>query len=70
MEPPILSPQFVTNESGERIAVILSMAEFEEISELLEDVADAKVIELRRHERSIPHAEAMRLAREDGDIPD
>ena len=69
MELP-LNPQFVTDENGERVAVILSMAEFNAISELLEDLADAKENEQRRNETGIPHAEAMRLVREDGAIPD
>lgn len=68
--PHILHPQYVTNESGERVAVILSMAEFEEISELLEDLADTKVVEQRRNEPGIPHAEAMRLVKENIALPD
>lgn len=70
MESPVLKPQFVTDESGERVAVILSMAEFEEITDLLEDLEDAKEIERRRDEPTIPHAEAMRMVREEGALPD
>lgn len=67
---PVLKPQFVTDEHGQPVAVILSMSEFEAISELLEDIEDASEIEKRRGETSIPHADAMRMAREDIALPD
>lgn len=70
MTSPTLNPQFVTDENGERVGVILSMVEFEAISQLLEDLGDAEVLEQRRHEQSIDHKTAMRLVREDGDLPD
>jgi hypothetical protein len=43
---------------------------FEEIADLLDDLADAPEIERRRAETSIPHEEAMRRVRDGGDIPD
>lgn len=70
MKSPVLRPQFVTNEQGQRVAVILSMAEFEEITDLLDDLADSSEIERRRAEQSIPHVEAMRLAKESGELRD
>ena len=70
MDSPLLKPQYVTDENGERIAVILSISEFEEISELLEDLSDKAVVEQRRSEPGIPHAEAMRLVKEDRALPD
>ena len=70
MHTPVLNPKYVTDENGERVAVIISLAEFEEVSELLEDLADAAEIGPRREERGIPHADAMRLVREDIAIPD
>lgn len=70
MNAPVLKPKFVTDENGERVAVILSMAEYEEISDLLEDLADAVEIERRRGERGIPHEAVMQLMRIKGTIPD
>lgn len=70
MESPALNPQYVTDENGERVAVILSMAAFEEITELLEDIADIKEIAPRKGEPGIPHEEAMRLVRDNLAIPD
>ena len=70
VKSPELNPQFVTDENGQRVAVILSIEVFEEISDLLDDLADASEIERRRAEPSIPHEEAMRLVRDGGDIPD
>lgn len=60
---PVLKPQFVTDENGERIAVIRSMTAFEEIAGLLDDLADAAEIERRRTERGIPHDRAMQIAK-------
>lgn len=70
MQPPPLTPQFVTDEEGNRVAVILSIAQYEEIADLLEDLEDAAEIERRRAERGIPHDEAMRLVKDGRDIPD
>jgi PHD/YefM family antitoxin component YafN of YafNO toxin-antitoxin module len=70
LESPALKPQFVTDENGERVAVILSMAAFEEITELLEDLADSREIERRKGEPGIPHEDAMRMLRENIALPD
>ena len=37
--------QFITNEKGERIAVIISIEDFEEIIEAMEDLADIRAID-------------------------
>ena len=55
-----LKPRFVTDESGERTAVLLSMEEFEEIQDLLDDLDDKEEIERRRNEPEVAHEEAMR----------
>ncbi len=70
MIAPVLNPKYVTDENGERVAVIISLAEFEELTELLEDLDDAAVVEQRRSERGIPHSTAMQLVRDDCAIPD
>ncbi len=70
MHTPVLNPKYVTDENGERMAVIITLAEFDEVSELLEDLTDAAEIDQRREERCIPHETAMRLVTEDCAIPD
>lgn len=65
-----LHPKYVTNEDGERVAVILSIEEYEEIADLLDDLIDAPEIERRRGERNIPHEEAMKMVQDGSDIPD
>lgn len=67
---PMIKPQYVTDENAARVAVILPIAEYEELAERLEDLSDAAEIARRRHEVGIPLAEAMRLVREDGEIRD
>lgn len=69
MKSPDLKPKYVTDDNGERVAVILSIEEFEEIADLLDDLADVAEIERRRAEAGIPHDEAMRLAKDGGDLP-
>ena len=70
MKASELNPQFVTDESGARVAVILSIAEYEEIADCLEDLDDAVEIERRRAEVGIPHEDVLRIVDEDCDVPD
>lgn len=65
-----LVPQFVTNEKGERTAVILSMEQFEAILDALEDIEDAKAVEEARSLPSLPHEAFMSELRADGLLPD
>lgn len=58
-----LSPQFITNEAGEKISVVLSMAKFEA---LLEDIEDLAVIAERREEPTISHKALLKELKRDG----
>ena len=53
-----LHPEFITNEAGERISVVLPIEEF---NELLEDLEDIAVIAERREEETISHQNLLRL---------
>ena len=53
-----LHPEFLTNEEGERISVVLPIEEF---NELLEDLEDLEVIAERRDEETISHQDLLRL---------
>ena len=53
-----LHPEFLTNEEGERISVVLPIEEF---NELLEDLDDLGVISERRDEKTISHQNLLRL---------
>ena len=58
-----LQAQYVTNETGKKVAVILPIKEFEE---LLEDIKDLAVIAERRDEPTISHEKVMaKLKRND-----
>ncbi len=57
--------QYVTNQAGEKIAVILPINEFEE---LLEDLQDLAVVAERRDEPSISHEELLAELKRDGII--
>ncbi|MCL4263384.1 MAG: hypothetical protein KJ069_09220 [Anaerolineae bacterium] len=50
----VLNVQYITNESGERSGVILSIEDFEA---LLEDLEDMALVVERQHEPTISHAE-------------
>lgn len=52
-----LHPEFLTNEEGERISVVLPIEEF---NELLEDLEDLAVIAERRDEETISHQDLLR----------
>ena len=58
-----LNPQYITNENGEKISVVLPMAKFEE---LLEDIEDLTAIAERREEPTIPHEDLIKELKQDG----
>ena len=51
-----LSVQYVVNQSGERVAVIVPIEEFEE---LLEDLEDLAAVADRRDEPTVSHRELL-----------
>jgi hypothetical protein len=55
--------QYVTNQAGEKTAVILPINEFEE---LLEDLQDLAAVAERRAEPTISHEELIAELRKDG----
>ena len=58
-----LKPQFVTNEEGEKTAVILSL---EDYRSLLEDLEDLALIAERREESTIAHQQVIAELKKDG----
>ena len=61
-----LNPQFVVNEAGEKTAVILPIAIFEE---LLEDIQDLAALAERRDEPTISHDDLLADLKKDGLLP-
>jgi hypothetical protein len=57
--------QYITNQAGEKTAVILSIGEFQE---LLEDIEDLAAVAERREEATISHDELVAELRQDGII--
>lgn len=55
--------QYITDEAGEKTAVILPLEEFQE---LLEDLEDLALITERRAEPAIPHEEVVAELKRDG----
>jgi hypothetical protein len=62
-----LQLKYVTNETGEKTAVILPIEEFEE---LLEDLEDLAVIVERRDEPTKSHKEVIAKLKQDGLLSD
>ena len=62
-----LQAQYITDENGKKTAVILPIAEFEE---LLEDLEDLAVLLERRDEPTIPFDEVVAKLKQDGLLPD
>lgn len=58
-----LKPQYITTKSGKKMAVILSISEFQE---LLEDIEDLAIAAERRDEPTIPHDELVAELKKDG----
>ena len=60
-----LKLQFITNESGEKTAVILPIDEFQE---LIEDIEDLAIVAERRDEPTVTHQELLAELKQDGFI--
>ncbi len=58
-----INPQYVTNQAGKKTAVLLPIAEFEQ---LLEDLDDLARIADRRDEETIPHEIVREQLKADG----
>ncbi len=59
--------QYVTNQAGEKTAVILPIGEFQE---LLEDLRDLAAVAERRAEPTISHEELLAELKRDGILHD
>lgn len=62
-----LHPQYVTDEQGNRVSVILSVAEY---NELLEDLDALAAVAERREEPTISHEQLIADLKRDGLIQD
>ena len=60
-----LALNYITNESGEKTAVILPIAQFEE---LLEDIEDLVIVAERRDEPTTSHADLLAELKQNGII--
>lgn len=58
-----LKPQYITNDIGEKTAVIIPMAEFQT---LLEDIEDLAAVAERRDEDTISHVELVAELKQNG----
>jgi hypothetical protein len=58
-----LQAQYVTNETGKKVAVILPIKEFEE---LIDDFEDLAVLAERRNEPTISHEKLIAKLKRDG----
>ena len=62
-----LNLRFITNEKGEKQAVILP---FEEFLELIEDLEDISILAERREETTIPFEQVIAELKRDGFLQD
>jgi len=60
-----LEVQYVTNQTGEKTAVIMPIAEF---NELIEDIEDLAAVAERREEPTISHEDLLAELKRDGFI--
>ncbi len=63
MEKPDLQPQYIINEAGERMSVILPLTAFQE---LMEDIEDLAIAAERRDESTVPHEQVLAELKKDG----
>ncbi|MFZ2451168.1 MAG: hypothetical protein WAW36_11675 [Methylovulum miyakonense] len=60
--------QYITNENGDKISVILPLAEYHALLEALEDLEDLALVKEREHEADIPLAEVVENLKRHGKI--
>ena len=60
---PRLNPEYVIDANGEKKAVILSIEEYDE---LMEDLQDLAVLAERREEPNLPHADVIEELKRNG----
>jgi len=58
-----INPQYITNDTGEKISVILPISEFQD---LLEDIEDLATVAERRDEPTISHEQLITELKRDG----
>ncbi|MEJ6600961.1 MAG: hypothetical protein QNL51_00150 [Opitutaceae bacterium] len=61
-----MSTQFITDEDGQRVSVVLPVAEYEE---LLQDVSDLAAVAERREEKRVSLADVKKRLIADGLLP-
>lgn len=61
-----MSTQFITDEDGQRVSVVLPVAEYEE---LLQDVSDLAAVAERREEKRVSLADVKKRLIADGPLP-
>jgi hypothetical protein len=63
----MIGVQYVTNDKGEKVAVLIDLKRY---GELVEDMMDVIIADSRRHEKSIPFDDyiAKRRKRKKGDV--
>ena len=62
-----MTPQFLTDDQGQKVAVVIPIADYEE---LIEDVADLATVAERRDEERISFAELKKQLVADGLLAD
>ena len=60
--PMNINPNYITNDNGEKMSVILSMEEFENI---LEDIEDLAIVAERKDEKTISHQDFIEELKND-----
>jgi hypothetical protein len=58
-----LHAQYITNETGERVSVVLPLVTFQE---LIEDIEDLAAVAERRQEPTISHEQLVKVLKKDG----
>ncbi len=62
-----MQPQYITDENGNRVSVILPIQDYES---LLEDLDDLAAIAEQRNEKTIPWEQVKKELYDDGLLPD
>ncbi len=63
-----MQPQYIINAKGDKVSVILPLADYQELLEALEDMEDLALVKAREHEPGSPLEDVVARLKANGKI--
>lgn len=63
-----MQPQYIINADGDKVSVILPLADYQQLLETLEDLEDLALVKVREHEPGSPLVDVVARLKANGKI--